>query len=665
MLISHSSLGIRYFNILFTLTMCFSFAILPRIAYSEDRPCCEILIDQINKFQKVHQSLGADESQYFDLLGRILGKFQDVDEKLARIAQNSKKKWQFNGAIAVANGVAGLTVAGIGAGLNDLSTSALSTTTKMAISAGKRGSAELINQFLYKHKQKSGTGIAAGLTTDKDLEKIRDYQYSIHNKLNRLQAIVDEIARCHKCKLTFPKKISSSNDLDPSSNPNAAVRQLSKSSVDFLRSSKADCNICQSLQRLRNAIEYERYINNQRTILMKNSIQIQNTMNGISSDLIDFLSRNKWDESWTGKLGHIATTALAAAGGPVGFIAMHGMNSLMNYLQGNIVNNTIKSNRDHYRNNQRFLNDNQRWAQHFKEVGFPIHRAIGFLYGLNNYKFGKCNNECAKNKPAADLSKDTKREPLDIIGDSGQWCNYWLWVPEHPGGGWGPTPEGNPPPFIPEGGPPLFTPEGGPLFTPEEGPPFIPEDGGHPTPEGGPPFTPEEGPPPTIFVKAKQSVIENGKTVSRPVAGAQFKFDFLAPDLPVAGNKRDVNSGAGDDPVQGVSDQNGNVVLGGQGGKKTSRTTVPNVASLIESIGGIGEAVAAPRRKPARTVDVNIPNIKSYIIRIRPNRNKPHWDKPSSYLSKKAAKYVVRSWLAGGILYAVVAVPNLDGGKQQ
>jgi len=251
--------------------------------------------------------------------------------------------------------------------------------------------------------------------------------------------------------------------------------------------------------------------------------------------------------------------------------------------------------------------------------------------------------------PQVTIVKPTKV----IIVDSGQWCSYWPW--KLPGGVF--TPDGETPrnPFTPDGWnpPPEHRPPG--LFFPGS---FIPEHVNTPEHKKHPKPKPEHAP--TTYVKVKKSVIENGKINSKPVAGAQFKFSSLAPDLPVAGNKK-TDDGFNKDPVQGVSDKNGNIILGGKDGNKTSQSGSPSVAGLFDTIGGIGEAVAATKRN---TLQITIPSIKSYIIRIKANRNKRNWKKPSSYLSKKAAKYVVRSWVAGNILYAVVAVPRHAGESQ-
>ncbi|MDX8390013.1 MAG: hypothetical protein R8M38_05925, partial [Mariprofundaceae bacterium] len=123
--------------------------------------------------------------------------------------------------------------------------------------------------------------------------------------------------------------------------------------------------------------------------------------------------------------------------------------------------------------------------------------------------------------------------------------------------------------------------------------------------------------------------------------------------LPLAGNKRS-DDGFDKDPLQGVTDKNGNVTLGSN--KKVSHASPFPGAQLFEAISGIREAIATPAT--GRSVEVNVPSGKSYIIRIKPDRKRAHWKSPSSYLSAQAAKYAVRSWLAGDILYVVVAVPD-------
>jgi len=250
------------------------------------------------------------------------------------------------------------------------------------------------------------------------------------------------------------------------------------------------------------------------------------------------------------------------------------------------------------------------------------------------------------------LIGETTRQPVQV--DNGKWCEYWVW--EHPK----PTPEDGDT-FIPEGGG-KPTPEHSGKPTPESGKTFIPEGSATRERTGKP--TPEHGPPPTIYVKVKISVIENGKKTTKPLAGAQFKLSELVPDLP--GGKKD-DSGYNQSPRQATTGPDGNGVINGATTGKMGRASPLELSEpawyveMLNRLAGIREANASPTPfANERSIEIVLPSFDSYIVKINLNKRNKNWDKPATYIGAKNAAYVVHSWIAGNTMYAVVNVPELE-----
>ncbi|MBW2395339.1 MAG: S8 family serine peptidase [Deltaproteobacteria bacterium] len=138
--------------------------------------------------------------------------------------------------------------------------------------------------------------------------------------------------------------------------------------------------------------------------------------------------------------------------------------------------------------------------------------------------------------------------------DRSEWCSY--------GGDSTPvpttsTPTGGDPP----GGSAPPIPVGVPIETGggEEGEPITSVP-----PETTPPVPVVDEPsnePPTLTVKAKESVLVAGELQDRAVPQAMIKLNLAAtPALPLAGNPRD-DAGFDEGPVQGLTDDDGNVTL--------------------------------------------------------------------------------------------------------
>jgi len=249
-----------------------------------------------------------------------------------------------------------------------------------------------------------------------------------------------------------------------------------------------------------------------------------------------------------------------------------------------------------------------------------------------------------------------------VAMDSGTTCEFWPWEHpgiEHPGG----VPMGGTFIIPDEKTPPTSTPD-----PKEKTPPTttsVPEIPffGFPftvTPEDKPTTTPKEKEKPkgktTTYAKVKQSVIEDGKKVSKPVVGIKMKFSKLAPPLPTKGNKK-VDEDYDKGPDIAISDKNGEIKR--KSGKDSSQS-VPEYmqwyAELLENITGIREAVAAPDSSNRNVLSINYSPIESYIVRIKVDRNRKNWDKPLTYLGKKVNSHIIRSWVLHDILYTVINI---------
>ncbi|MDX8390761.1 MAG: hypothetical protein R8M38_09760 [Mariprofundaceae bacterium] len=398
------------------------------------------------------------------------------------------------------------------------------------------------------------------------------------------------------------------------------------------------CNLCKILNALKTLDDMKAIARNRVKEVGDGAKRALETQISLNQDLFKWLSRK-------GALSGNGYQALSATMGfiptPFAGVTLAAMEGLVGVLDSMVTKEAADSLKENIKSVSKNLKELNGILKDWKRFNDDLSKK---QLELIKNALKRCDFKIPCDDPVGLVTDDPIATEPEVIVDSGEWCSYWPW---------GDNPEDV---FIPEGDDPgdMFTPdpEGG-GFTPdgEKDKPRTPDEqdgGGIPPPvESGAPLEP------ITFVKAKQTVIENGKRVSKAVAGAQIKLSFLAPALPLAGNKRS-DEGFDKDPLQGVTDKNGHVTL--DSNKKVSHAAPFLGAQLFEAISGIREAIATPAT--GRSVEVNVPSGKSYIIRIKPDKKREDWKRPSSYLSAQAARYVVRSWLAGDILYVVVAVPD-------
>jgi len=315
-----------------------------------------------------------------------------------------------------------------------------------------------------------------------------------------------------------------------------------------------------------------------------------------------------------------------------------------------------------------------RYEQVFRDIEREINKAQGWLKKANRQiealgkirdRLRRCERalwdrlrECSAKVPCEEPGKDAVAVPREggvrVAGDSGKWCSYWGWKRRVP---------------VPEGG----------MVVPREEP--REKDKGRPRPDGEgtsdfperPSVTVErprkpkkrpqpEGEPqperPSIYVKAKRAAVETGAK-AQAVAGFQLKLLAPAPPLPLAGNRRD-DRGYDEPPLQATTGRDGTAVLPGTRGGGDERSARPAPRRFALSFGDlIAEANAAEHDAPARpvTVEFEVPEFESYVVKIRVDRSRPGWDHPASYLDPPFDGYVVRHWIVGEVMYAVVNVP--------
>lgn len=265
-----------------------------------------------------------------------------------------------------------------------------------------------------------------------------------------------------------------------------------------------------------------------------------------------------------------------------------------------------------------------------------------------------------------------------LIIDSGQWCTYWggevtvpPTVPPVTVPPTGVPPTGVPPETPPTTGvPPTVPPVVGP---PVVGPPVVVPPSGHPVTET--PITVPSGEdkpkePPTVYVKADKSVLkEGGGEKVSALPGIMIKFSSTkAPDLPVAGAKKD-DKGYSESPIQGVTGPDGQLKLSAKPEtKEIGEIEQSNMYAMFNK-GETGElivadVVVAAKQKPkdektAKSINILIRDFKSYIAKIKIDKNRKNWDKPEAYLDPSISLFVVRKWIAGDSMYVVINIPTV------
>ena len=361
-----------------------------------------------------------------------------------------------------------------------------------------------------------------------------------------------------------------------------------------------------------------------------------------------------WLKFWTGAEGWSGWAEILLSLVPLGGTAI---------AAGHVTGETIAQARfrkvhreieEHIRKARGWLDDTNRQIKALGKLRDRIKRCERALWD----RLRECSAKVPCEEPGKDVVAVPREGGVRVAGDSGKWCSYWGWKKEVPwfpeGGVVVPREE----PREKDKGRPRPDGEGTPDFPKERRPvtverPRKPKR--RPQPEGEP--QPER---PPIYVKAKKAAVREGAK-AQAVAGFQLKLLAPAPPLPLAGNRRD-DSGYDEPPLQATTGRDGTAVLPGTRGRGNERSARPAPRRFALSFGDlIAEAHAAEHDGPARpvTVEFEVPEFESYVVKIRIDRSRPGWNHPASYLDPPFDGYVVRHWIVGEIMYAVVNVPTV------
>ena len=354
-----------------------------------------------------------------------------------------------------------------------------------------------------------------------------------------------------------------------------------------------------------------------------------------------------WLKFWTGAEGWSGWAELALNLVPLGGTATamgHAIGSTITHARFRKVHREIEDNIERARG---WLDDANRQIEALGKLRDRIKRCERALWD----RLRQCSAKLPCDKPGKDVVAVPREGGVRVAGDNGKWCTYWGWKKKVP-----------------------WTPEGGivvPREEPKEKRKPKPRPQGEETPgtRERPPVTVErprrpKGKPqperPPVYVKAKKAAVREGAK-ARAVAGFQLKLLAPAPPLPLAGNRRD-DSGYDEPPLQATTGRDGTAVLPGTRGAGNRRSARPAPRRFALSFGDlIAEANAAEQDAPARpvTVEFDVPEFESYVVKIRLDRKRKRWRSPSTYLKPPYDGYVVRHWIVGDVMYAVVNVPTV------
>ena len=488
-----------------------------------------------------------------------------------------------------------------------------------------------------------------------------------------------------------------------------------------------ECKLCEAFEALKQLNDLGNIADNNIRELNKGILGNLKTIFKLNSDLIKALSRE--DPKAGGGLAYNILsvglsfvpwggTAVAIGEGIADTYTRYQLKDIKEGVTKNLLNNV----NEQQRNIKRYTDPLEKWKEVLKEAD---EKRKSIFAGLKNCDLSfDCGDKDKGGKTVPDVA-DKSVQPdsqWKVNIDESAWCSYWIWetpvVTKGPGKGpsggqFSPERPGKGKPQQPTGSPkkpekPDDRKEGGPGKTPvnEKDPSLfkIPPAPPPPPPQektNGPTIVyysetdekdkqPGEDPkeklpekpsgPPEFIVKAKRDVLQGGKMKVEPVASAQCKITLFAPDLPGKGKKTKEMEvrGSGKDPITGVMNKDGELILKPQQSTSSSdnrmhqeATPLSGLAALWEGINfGITPVYAAPtrpqdNRKPV-LVEVNIPKFESHILKININKKRENWDDPATYLGHILGDFVSRKWIVekDNCMYAVVNIPVAKEGQK-
>jgi len=248
-----------------------------------------------------------------------------------------------------------------------------------------------------------------------------------------------------------------------------------------------------------------------------------------------------------------------------------------------------------------------------------------------------------------------------------------------------PTPLPEFPPLAPTI--PLYPDLVPPIFGPRPEVPGIPVSVGQQTPTTTTPGEPTQPvtttPPPTKKppgAKVYKSVLDtNGKTVLSAMHGVRMKVDlFAVPALPVAGTVRPVTKSGGNqyqgEPIISFSNNVGRISFDKK--KQTGQKSKPGallagisekhlpgeVVADISSLAAADTSTETQDGQEPNLIKIIIPEIRSYIVKLKINRTLEKWNDPAAYLTDKTLKpYIKRHWIVEDSMYVVFNFPVVAG----
>jgi len=341
-------------------------------------------MDSIKKLDGLIYKLRAYESQYFDRLGKILGKLQDFDEGMAESIKHGREKWRFDGFKEIVNATAAVSTSAIGAGIGEASAAG-----SKAIDAAK-GTIESYTQSWLMNSDSGGTRIKSNLGEIMRLRgEARGYRSNISSTLDAIERLARDFAGCMNCSLTKPSAVPKNSNPDPSNSANAGIKSMHDKAASRLSGGGSKkCDVCAAVQSILDYVSTKRYIIAQREALAKNAIRNQTSINEVALRLLKLLSRPKWDSGFT---GHVLDV-LTAVGGPVAVIARSGVGAFVNYRQSEILSGPVKSMLRSIKSMQRNLNEVERMNQDWKYTETALDNAA--ILPLWDFHTGKCAYPC-------------------------------------------------------------------------------------------------------------------------------------------------------------------------------------------------------------------------------------------------------------------------------
>ncbi len=341
---------------------------------------------QIEELEKLQARVRAADSQFFDEAGKLLGETGRFLPDLQQALKRGRAKWRFSGAQAVAEGVAVIASAGLGAamggGPGGQVHGMLSTMGEMELSE-----ADHVYQMVNKKNLSSDARsmlLQAMQRIKRHLQAMADHEDDLLFALDKMEEIAKALQKCSRCVIQR-RRFNEPLNVDPNHADNRFFQR-----IKGRNGATPPCDMCADIQALFDYIDGMRAMFRARKALLNALVQSQKTIVSLYLEALKVVGRDRWSETLAGRVGDLVTTGLAMGSGGVGGVVKFGFSKLFDYLESKAVESGLKGLLGDIRERQRTHMKMAGWLAPGGEWDQARHALDNSLWQLIRYRYGKC-----------------------------------------------------------------------------------------------------------------------------------------------------------------------------------------------------------------------------------------------------------------------------------